>query len=93
MAGDYIDPYIVGKILKNKTSRPKISQWSVKIYLIKNFLKYQEGQSEFKSCHINIIYFFIKSLYIEPYVVERRNRFIFKNKITFDAFSLNTAKI
>ena len=30
---------------------------------------------------------------IEPCVVERKNRLIFQNKITFDAFSLNTAKL
>ena len=35
----------------------------------------------------------MKSLSIEPCVVERKNLAIFKNKITVDALSLNTAKI
>ena len=30
---------------------------------------------------------------IEPYVVERKNRFIFENKIIFDLSPLNTAKL
>ena len=37
--------------------------------------------------------FFIKSLCIELCVVERKNRFIFKNQIPSDVLPLNTAKI
>ena len=37
-------------------------------------------------------FFFIKSLRIERCVVERKNRFIFENKIIFDVFSFSTAK-
>ena len=54
---------------------------------------YRDNQNLNRVMHVIIIYFFIKSLCIEPYVVERKNRFIFQNKITFDTFSLNTAKI
>ena len=54
---------------------------------------YGENLNLNRVMHVIIIYFFIKSLCIEPCVVERKNRFIFQNKITFDTFSLNTAKI
>ena len=42
---------------------------------------------------IIIIHFFIKSVRMAPCVVEHKNRFIFENKITFDVWPLNTAKI
>ena len=42
---------------------------------------------------IIIIHFFVKSVRIEPCVVERKNRFIFEKEITFDLSTLNTAKI
>ena len=51
------------------------------------------GITEFKSFYINIIIVFIKSVRIEPIVVERKNRFNFENKISFDLSSVNTAKI
>ena len=37
--------------------------------------------------------FLIKSVRIEPCVVECKNRFIFENKVTFDVLLLDTAKI
>ena len=54
---------------------------------------YRDNQNLNRVMHVIITYFFIKSLCIEPRLVERKNRFIFQNKNTFDAFSLNTAKI
>ena len=39
---------------------------------------------------IIIINFLIKSVRIEPCVVERKNQFIFENKITFDVLSINS---
>ena len=54
---------------------------------------YRDKQNLNRVIYIIIIHFFIKSLRIEPFVVERKNHFIFENKITFDVSPLNTAKI
>ena len=54
--------------------------------------EYRDKQN-LNSGYIIIIYLLIKSVRIKPYFIERKNRFIFENEITFDVSPLNTAKI
>ena len=68
--------YFPSKIPRIKESAGEYQEWV-------------QEYTEFKCVYIILNNYFIKYVRIEPSVVERKNLFIFKNKITFDLSPLN----